>query len=317
MITVDNKVLNINVLTVIERLREDLLLKGIERFSKIKVNNDNLQVTCPIHKNGQEQKPSAGIVLKGNEKVEEGTIHCFTCGYTATLPELISDCFGFEDKGKFGKSWLLQNFASADLRQRTSLNLAKPKIDKPITYICENELDTYRYYHPYMFKRKLTKEIINLFDVGFDKKTNCLTFPTNDEQGNCLFITRRSVVGKYFNYPNNVDKPVYGLDKIPFDVTQVVVCESIINALTCWVYGDYAIALLGTGTQHQYDILKKSHIRKFILAFDGDNAGDKASERFKKALQNKAIITKLEIPRGKDINDLSKEEYLNLNEKYY
>lgn len=317
MITVDNKVLNIDVLTIIERLREDLLLKGIERFSKIKVNNDNLQVTCPIHKNGQEQKPSAGIVLKGNEKVEEGTIHCFTCGYTATLPELISDCFGFEDKGKFGKSWLLQNFASADLRQRTPLNLAKPKIDKPITYICENELDTYRYYHPYMFKRKLTKEIINLFDVGFDKKTNCLTFPTNDEQGNCLFITRRSVVGKYFNYPNNVDKPVYGLDKIPFDVTQVVVCESIINALTCWVYGDYAIALLGTGTQHQYDILKKSHIRKFILAFDGDNAGDKASERFKKALQNKAIITKLEIPRGKDINDLSKEEYLNLNEKYY
>ena len=317
MITIDNKVLNIDVLTIIEKLREDLALKGINRFNKIKVNNDNLQVTCPIHKNGQEQKPSAGIVLKGSEKVEEGTIHCFTCGYTATLPELVSDCFGFNDNGKYGKSWLLQNFASGDLRQRTSLNLGNPKINKKVNYISEEELDNYRYYHPYMFKRKLTKEIINLFDVGFDKKTNCITFPTNDEKGNCLFITRRSVIGKYFNYPTNVDKPVYGLDKIPSNITNVVVCESIINALTCWVYGDYAIALLGTGTQHQYEILKKSHIRKFILAFDGDSAGDKACERFKKAFQNKAIITKLEIPRGKDINDLSKEEYFNLIEKYY
>ena len=155
MITIDNKVLNIDVLTIIEKLREDLALKGINRFNKIKVNNDNIQVTCPIHKNGQEQKPSAGIVLKGSEKVEEGTIHCFTCGYTATLPELVSDCFGFNDNGKYGKSWLLQNFASGDLRQRTSLNLGNPKINKKvkamdsyqitgILSITNNE-DTYNY----------------------------------------------------------------------------------------------------------------------------------------------------------------------------
>lgn len=317
MIRAGDKYINANVLTIIETLKQDLFLNGINKFNKIKVNNNNIQVTCPIHKEGQEQKPSAGIVLQGSEKVEEGTIHCFTCGYTATLPELISNCFGYYDNGKFGENWLLKNFSNVDLRERKPLNLGKSSSPIKINYVTENELQSYRYYHPYMFKRKLTKEIISLFDVGYDQKTNCITFPTWDEFGNCVFITRRSVEGKFFNYPSNVDKPVYALNKIPKNITNVVVCESIINALTCWVYGDYAIAMLGTGTEHQYEILKRSHIRKFILAFDGDEAGDNACKRFKRALRDKAIITKLEVPRGKDINDLSKEEYLNLIEKYY
>lgn len=318
MIVVGKKFINSSVLEILKELKSQLNQNGINKLKDIKPNGNNIQITCPNHKDGKESKPSAGVLATGGNGADEGTCHCFTCGYVATLPELVSKCFNYEDGGRFGERWLIQNFANDDLHQRNSLNLKFREKTKPIkSNITEDELDNYRYYHPYMYQRKLNDEVINLFDVGFDKKSNCLTFPVNDEMGRCQFIARRSVVGKFFNYPTNVLKPVYGLDKIPTDVKSVIICESIINALTCWTYGVYAVALLGTGTQEQYEILKKSHIRKFVLGFDGDAAGDNACVRFKKALKNNAIITKLEIPRKKDINDLSKEEFFALKEKYF
>lgn len=318
MIIINNKVINASIISILTELQSQLRYSGINKLRTIKIVGNNAQIPCPIHSQGNEKKPSAGVVLNSNEKTEAGTCHCFTCGYVADLSQFVSNCFGYNDGGKFGTHWLLENFSNDDVRQRKSLNLKiRQKTNITNNYISDEELDKYRYYHDYMYKRKLTDEIIQLFDVGYDKNTDCLTFPVNDENGNCVFIARRSIKGKYFNYPAASLKPVYALDKIPKDTKSVVVCESIINALTCWVYGDYAIALLGTGTQEQYEILKRSHIRKFVLGFDGDSAGDKACIRFKKALANKAIITKLSIPRNKDINDLSKEEYLSLKESYF
>ena len=317
MLIVNNKIINANIIDIVTELKEQLWANKIYKLKDIKPNGNNIQITCPNHKDGMEKKPSAGITIEDNGIVEAGTVHCFTCGYTTGFAEFISNCFGYQDGGRFGSRWLSSNFSNSNIKERHSILGHNHKSQKVIEYVSEEELSKYRFYHPYMYKRKLTDEIIELFDIGFDNKTKCITFPTNDENGNCLFITRRSVEGKFFNYPGDVDKPVYALDKIPKDVKQVVVCESIINALTCWVYGEYAVALLGTGTQKQYDILRKSHIRKFVLAFDGDSAGDKASIRFKNALNKYAIITKLEIPRNKDVNDLSKEEYFSLKENYF
>lgn len=317
MLKVDNRVINASVLDILKELRWQLNQNNIDKLKDIKPNGNNVQITCPHHKGGKESKPSAGVTMFDDAKVDAGTCHCFTCGYVATLPELVSECFGYEDGGRFGTKWLLTNFSNSDLRQRTKIEFHNRGTKKISKYVSDEELANYRFYHPYMFKRKLTEEIICEFDVGYDKKTNCITFPVRDENGNCVFIARRSVQGKFFNYPTEVSKPVYGFYKIPKTVKEVIVCESIINALTCWTYGEYAVALLGTGTNEQYEILRKSHIRKFILGFDGDSAGDNACIRFKKALGDRAIITKLNIPRNKDINDLTEKEYFELKEKYF
>ena len=47
--------------------------------------------------------------------------------------------------------------------------------------------------------------------------------------------------------------------------------------------------------------------------FDGDDAGRAATIRFKKNVENKLIKT-LVIPEGKDVNDLSEEEFKKLRE---
>lgn len=312
MIKVDDKIINTPIVEIMNILKADLTKHNIQKLKDMKCVGDDLQITCPIHKGGNESNPSAGVLLTPKGDTPAGFCHCFVCQYKATLPKLISDCFNIQDNGEFGKMWLLTNFANDDFQERESFRVQERSKVKPREYVSESELEQYRYYHPYMYKRKLTDEIISKFDVGYDRNTDCITFPTNDEYGNCLFITRRSVKGKFFNYPKNVEKPVYGLDKIPTNCKSVIVCESILNALTCWVYGYPAIALLGLGTEHQYEILKKSDIRNFILGFDGDSAGDSGAQRFIKNFNQNCSIKLLTLPRGKDINDLTKEEFEKL-----
>ena len=312
---IDNVIFNEDLVDILYELREQLKINGISLFQDIKDSGDNIMVTCPYHKNGQERKPSAGI-LKAN-----GTFHCFTCGETHSLPEVISYCFGKNDFGLFGHQWLVKNFATLSIENRKDIKLDFARDIQPNqhTFVKEEELNNYRYYHPYMYERKLNNDVIERFDIGYDKDTECITFPIRDINGNTLFVARRSVKTKYFHYPSNVEKPIYGyyellqLDSFP---KEVIICESMLDALVCWVWGKYAVALNGLGSYKQYKELSKMECRKFILATDNDNAGLLARKRLRSYIKNH-IITEYELPPNKkDLNDLTEEEFRNLTEKY-
>lgn len=306
-----------NEIDVLNNLKIQLQTKNIHIIDKIKKGYDYLMITCPFHGNGHERKPSCGISTKATKDKPSGLVHCFTCGYSANLETFISNCFGYNDCGLFGREWLLKNYISVSINERQELNLDlnRKKDEKPMEYVSEKELEKYRYYHPYMYERNLTNFVLDGFDVGYDMDKEEITFPVRDKDGNTLFIVRRSINGKYYEMPENVVKPIYGIYELPEGTKEVIVCESCINALTCYVYGKPAIALLGTGSQHQYELLKRMDCRKFILAFDGDDAGRRATKRFKENVTNK-IITSYVLPEGKDINDLYKDEFDKLEEIY-
>ena len=314
---------------VLMELRNQLALQNIILLNKFKRSSANIQFCCPCLHNGHyERKPSCGILTQDINGKKAGTVHCFTCGYATNLEGLVSDCFGVQDNGEFGAQWLAKNFMTIAIENRSEIKLdfGRQPVQKQINYIPEEVLDTYRYTHPYAYKRKLTDEIIEKFDVGYDDhfelKDNfgkvqgvmkCLTFPVRDETGGTLFIARRSVDTKFFHYPDGVEKPVYGLYELEKDAKEVIVCESIINALTCWVYGKPAVALNGTGNDLQYKQLQNLSARKLIIALDPDEAGIKATQRLRNITKNK-IVTEYVIPCNKDINDLSEEEFLGLEE---
>lgn len=320
---------------VLKELKHQLALKGINRFKTFRELPDHIQFNCPIHKNGQETTPSCGITTKdikqGDRIVKAGTVHCFTCGYVASLEQMISDLFGHNDMGVYGYTWLLNNFITYSIEKRKDLNLdmgRNKSVQKEINkYVSEEELDSYRYIHPYMYERKLTDPIIELFDIGFDnnfklkensKPIPCITFPIHDENGNVLFIARRSVKSKFFHYPNNVVKPVYGLyqlNKLEQFPNEIYICESMLDCLAIWTHPNkYAVALNGLGTPNQFKQLNNLPTRKFILATDSDNAGMTARNKIKKALHNK-ILTQIILPVGKkDINECTYEEVENLKE---
>lgn len=310
MFSVDGSPIFQSEISILQRVRLQALSTGKDVFKDILETGDDIMVTCPFHKDGRENKPSFGI-NKNNM-----TAHCFTCGYSGYLYDVISKIFGYDDKGHYGKQWLKRNFVSVtlDTRERLSLNLDRNVSKKIDRYVSDKELDKYRYIHPYMYERGLNDEIITEFDIGFDIATNCITFPVLDINKNCIFIARRSVVCKWFNYPKRVEKPVYAAYKLMENVYRsAVICESIFNALTCWKYDIPAVALLGTGTKEQYTILNQLPVRKYIIATDGDDAGRFAAKKLRTNLSRKKIVTQWIVPEGKDLNDLD-SDILNLQE---
>ena len=328
MIKLQDTIIQTDTQSVLDMLKFDLAQHGVNRFHQFRRNGDNVQTSCPFHKNGQERKPSFGV----NGEIDR--CHCFSCGWSGTIEEMISELYGYQDDGKFGKRWLIKRFNTVEIETRPNImdgfnarnnrlndrninsldNLNNNHVDN--TYISDEELDKYRYIHPYMYERKMDDRVIEIFDVGYDKETECLTFPIRDKNGNCLFIARRSVKTKFFSYPQGVEKPVYGLyelyqlDEFP---KEIYICESMIDAITIWTHHNkYAVALNGLGNDLQFSQLNNMPNRTFILATDNDSAGIKARIRIKKYITNKIIKEIILSSNRKDINECAYNEFENI-----
>ena len=97
---------------------------------------------------------------------------------------------------------------------------------------------------------------------------------------------------------------------------EIYVCESVFNLYTLNRLGFPTVALLGTGTSKQADILKKLPYRKIVLALDSDEAGEVGCNKLRKKLCYNKIVKRLKVlDKAKDFNDLSfcktKEELLS------
>lgn len=335
MIKLQDTIIQSDTQSVLDMLKFDLAQHGVDRFHIFRNNGENVQTNCPFHKNGQERKPSFGV----NGEIDK--CHCFACGWAGTIEEMISELFGYQDDGKFGKRWLIKRFNTVEIETRKNImedfkndsnalyssifNRSNRSSDRILcgktrqvrlndeteqSEITEEELDKYRYIHPYMYERGLTDEIIERFDIGYDREREEITFPVRDIEGRYVFVAGRSVERKFFRLPKGLDKPIYCADKFRGGAYRTAyITESFLNCLTCWKYDKPAMAMIGTGNQKQYEILNRLPVREYILAFDPDEAGRKATERFRKNVHGK-IIKELVYTDNRDINDLQ-EEFLN------
>lgn len=323
MIKLQDTIIQADTQSVLDMLKFDLAQHGVDRFHIFRNNGENIQTNCPFHKGGQERKPSFGI------NGEKDKCHCFACGWSGSIEEMISEIFGYMDDGKFGKRWLIKRFNTVEIETRPNImegfngrpsdiynhnrhnNICDSEHNRDCDrYIRELELDKYRYIHPYMYERGLTDEIIERFDIGYDRERKEITFPVRDIEGRCIFIAGRSTERKFFRLPKGMDKPIYCSHLFRYGTyTRAYITESFLNCLTCWKYDKPAMAMIGTGNQKQYELLNKLPVREYILAFDPDEAGRKATERFRKNVHGK-IIKELVYTDNRDINDLQ-EEFLN------
>lgn len=321
----------------VEAIIDKLAEFGYVRTNKITGNY--YSIYCPFHKDGQERRASCGVLLheewRNGQKYPEGWTHCFTCGAAHTLLELVEFVLSQHAVSRSAVDWLTENvpgfvvddsfelLVPVDLMQSITNKFAVDYIKRQQSGpeyegVSEEQLASYRYVVPYMYERGLTDELIEAYDIGFDanwippgKKdpVPCITFPVRDQNKHTLFLCRRSVKGKLFNYPANVTKPVYGIEMIPKGTKSVVVCESCIDALTAVKYGYPAVALLGTGNTYQIQQLKELGIPEYVICTDGDDAGRRAAAKLYRNLKSVAIVWRVAMPDGKDINTVTKEEF--------
>lgn len=304
---INNKIIEADIIDILKQVRYEI---GNKKLKAIIDKGTNVLITCPKHKDGQENHPSCQVYADKNGPIEYGTTHCFTCGYNVPLYQLIADCF--DESSDFGKEWLVERFGyilskkqqlpKIELNKHPTNNSLDPKI-----------LESFDDYHPYLQKRKIDFDTAKKFNVKYDPKSECIVFPVYDEHNKLVMLTKRSIKTKQFYIDSDIKKPIYLYNYIKANhITTVYVAESQINCLTLHSWGLPSIALFGTGSKYQYDILKRSGIRNYILCFDGDDAGRKGIKRFIDNMPNDVIISIKQIPEGKDVNDLDKETFLNL-----
>lgn len=58
MIEINNTLYELDLIDIIKELKEQLTLNQIYLFNTIKELPEDLMVSCPFHKEGQERKPS-------------------------------------------------------------------------------------------------------------------------------------------------------------------------------------------------------------------------------------------------------------------
>lgn len=320
--------INADIKAILDKLILQLRAEGSLLFMKgYKDSGEYVMVQCPYHKMGQEKHASAQF------RKSDGLFYCHGCKESHSLISVINHCLDVN-----GRTWLLSNFDGSSEENR------EVKFDLPSTekeekrFVDKSVLTKYRFIHPYMYERKLTLDVIRKFDIGYDSDYvmlvekedgtverrhigECITFPAKDEKGNIVFIARRAIHQKFFHYPMNVDKPIYGLYEIyremrrGVNIDEVYVCESMLDALVIWAWGKYAIALNGTGSKKQYEMIKRSGLRHLILATDNDNAGKTARQKFRENVTNKFIeeIDYASYGTCKDINDMTEQQFLTAN----
>ena len=322
----------VDIVQVVHILEVHGLLKPAKQMT------DWYQCTCPFHAGGNERKPSFGISLhdqyRGGVAYPAGMYHCFACGASGSLEKLVTEILKLHDIEQSGEEWLIANVPGYDpqsdfdylipesmmnsLSSKYALDYITKLTQPEVKYVSEDELASYRYTVDYMYERHLNDDIIEKYDIGYDanwippgrtKPVPCITFPVRDLTGKTLFLCRRSIQGKLFNYPKDVVKPVYGIDMIPKGTKSVIICESCLDALVAVKFGYAAVALLGTGNAYQMQQLKELGASEFIICTDGDDAGRNAARKLKRNLKSVAMIWVVNMPEGKDLNDLDKDTF--------
>lgn len=326
------RIWGVPIVATVEQVVKDLKLQiyGTGLLKEINNTGSDLMVTCPFHGGGREHNPSCGVLLK--EKItrdktyEAGTVHCYTCGYTADLPQFVADMLELENSIA-GYKWLVSryNYSTAD-REPLELDMYRGGNEK--TSGMDKEL--IEEYHralleseeacEYLHRRKIANWVLEAYKLGFDPEDNTVLFPVRGLDGKVVFYKGRSIVGKHFYNAKEIDKSsvVFGLWEIlngHFEQgiatadSLIWITESEIDALSLISYGEFAIAIMGSHiSEEQGKELEKTPFRRYVLATDNDEAGRKGASQIKRLLIPKGFrFTNLQWnTQLKDINDLHK-----------
>lgn len=258
---------------------------------------------------------------------EAGTVHCYTCGYTADLPQFVADLLGLSSPVE-GFKWLVNQYNyQTEERELPDLDMYRGSTAKSsvleeslVKQYTQNLLqseEACRYLH----KRRIANWVLEAYELGFDPEDKTVLFPVRGMDGKVIFYKGRSIAGKHFYNAKEIDKTsvVFGLWEIlngsfswgtSDQIEEVWITESEIDALSLISYGVPAVAIMGSHiSEDQCKELERTPFRRFVLATDNDDAGRKGASQIKRLL----------IPKGfrfinlkwhtslKDINDLVKE----------
>lgn len=232
-----------------------------------------------------------------------GLFHCFRCSYKGKL------------KNRSSLSSIKENNVEK-LRELTKTDNDSdeltliPFYSKPLTEKQYNALKN----------RGITDSDIKFYNICGREQDDRIQIP-NFVKGIFTDITcnweydKTKVTDKNPKYIMNEgvkkNRTLFNIYNIPENVDSIILCEGIFNAITA---GRNAVASFGCVlSDRQCDLILSKNPKKIIIAYDSDEPGVNGSIQAIQKFKNKKYKGKLEyilLPKGIDINDLGRENFL-------
>ena len=255
-------------------------------------------VFCPYHNNN---RTPAGEVSK-----DHGMFFCFGCQTTRTLIEFVMHVSNrtYFESIRYIKS----------KEQETSIedSINKALIDKPefvqydellIKRLNNQAIDSPRAIR-YFEGRKITKDSIIKFGLGYSEKQDSVTIPVHSPDGMCIGFVARTVEGKEFKNTPGLPKGkiLFNLHRIKTS-NIVYVVESSFDAIRLDQVGFPAVATLGANVSAAQIRLLEKYFNNVVLIADNDDAGIIMRDKLIEKLGS--VVTSVYIDKKyKDIGDM-------------
>jgi DNA primase len=263
-------------------------------------------IFCPYHNNN---RTPAGEVSK-----ESGLFFCFGCQTTRSLIELIMHMTSrtYFETVRFIKSKETETDIEA------VINKALHQLPDFVQYdellikrLNKQALDSPRAM-TYFEGRRLTKESVIKFDLGFSEKQDSVVIPMQSPDGMSIGFVARTIEGKEFKNTPGLPK-----SKILFNLHRVkaskivYVVESSFDAIRLDQVGFPAVATLGANVSSSQIELLKRYFTGVVLVADNDEAGAIMSERLTEKMGNLVTVISPD-KKYKDIGDMTDDEIRKL-----
>jgi DNA primase len=168
----------------------------------------------------------------------------------------------------------------------------------------------------YFEGRRITKESMKKFSLGYSEKQDMVTIPQQTPDGSTYVgFVGRSVEGKDFKNTPKLPKSkiLFNLHRAKLHDT-VYVVESSFDAIRLDQCGIPAVATLGANVpKTQVELLTK-HFNSVIVIPDNDDAGQEMAKRIVEKMGHRATV--IGIPnRFKDIGDMTDADIQELTKR--
>ena len=263
-------------------------------------------IFCPYHNNN---RAPAGEVSK-----ESGLFFCFGCQTTRSLIELIMHMTNrtYFETVRFIKS------KETETNIEAVVNKALHQMPDFVQYdellikrLCKQAIDSPRAM-TYFEGRRLTKESVIKFDLGYSEKQDSVVIPMQSPDGMSIGFVARTIEGKEFKNTPGLPK-----SKILFNLHRVkaskivYVVESSFDAIRLDQVGFPAVATLGANVSSSQIELLKRYFTGVVLVADNDEAGAIMSERLTEKMGNLVTVISPD-KKYKDIGDMTDDEIRKL-----
>jgi DNA primase catalytic core len=145
---------------------------------------------------------------------------------------------------------------------------------------------------------------------GHEHFNGCVVVPLLDERGQVVSLYgRRTSPGELKHlYPPGPHRGLFNRDGIR-NAEEVILCEAVLDALTFYASGFHNVTcLFGTEgfTDELWEALK--HVRRVKLAYDGDDAGERAAQRDAERFRAHGVeVFRVKFPHGMDANEYARK----------